>query len=354
MYVGPTNISALARIPAVHGDVRVLADVGAGHIGAIRSFLTRAADDGERVFGDVFRLDHPDVIAAIDDAAGRGGVSLLMDHGDALPALQHLVGRDGVELAGYGAAAIDGSGASAFVDHAKGWATRRHLLFSTASPHGNGVGQVNLTLELGADPARAYAGAITAGIGGTYDARRAALEAARDAGVVINDPELGVRHLDDAMRAVINGSEHDLRVVIKEFLDPSWARDIVRARARGVDARVVTRQIDDVSHAILRDARIPVGPLPMTGPPGIWRHELADKLTWRRLHFNSVSADDDTRMVVGTRYFWEPSKPGDRIARESGIVLAGPGTAAVRASIDRLTGPLATARDAVALLRGRG
>jgi hypothetical protein len=349
--VVPTNISALARIPAVHGDVRVLADVGAGHIGVIRSFLTQAADDGERVFGDVFRLDHPDVLRAIDRVAARGGISLLVDHGDALPALRHLLGREGVELAGYGAAAIDGGGASAFVDHAKGWATSRRLLFSTASPNGNGIGQVNLTLEMGADPARAYARAITAGIGGADDARRAALEVARDAGVVLNDPELGVRHLDDAMRAVINGAEHKLRVVIKEFLDPAWARDIVRARGRGVDVRVTTRQIDDASHAILRAGDVPIGPLPLTGPPGIWRHELADKLTWRRLHFNAVSADDDARMVVGTRYFWEPSKPGDRIARESGVVLAGDGAAAVRASIDRLTGPLATARDAVALLR---
>lgn len=345
-------VSALVEIPAVVGAARMLPLRTGQHVDEIGSFLRRAAADGEHVWGEVFKLDNAGIQDALAAVQRRGGFSVLGDAKGSVPGLRSAGGTVGLDVGSYAASPSGEAGAS-LVQHAKGWATRQELLFSTASPNARGVGQIDATIRLGPDAAEAFRSAVTSGIGGTDDARRSALEVARTRGVVYNDPELGVRHLDDAMRSIIRGADRELRVMPKEFLDPTWAQDLVASKARGVDVRVVTRQIDDRSYQLLREADIPVAPVAMSGPPGTWRFPIADVVTWRRMHFTAVSADGGERVAVGTRYFWEPGKPGERLAREVGVVLGGADGARTEAMLLEQLSARATARDAVSMLPGR-
>jgi hypothetical protein len=55
---------------------------------------------------------------------------------------------------------------------------------------------------------------------------------------------------------------------------------------------------------------------------------------------------------VGTRYFWEPTRPGERIARELGLVLGGAPARSVAAHIDAMLAPRAAVQDVVSALHG--
>lgn len=347
------TLATWAQLPAVTSGVQLHAVRGGQHIDAIGSFVADAARRGDHVWAEVFRLDHSGVRDALEAVAARGGLTAVADAREAMPMLERIGARGGVDAASYSAAGLREGGHAPLVQHAKGWATMDELLMTTASPHGNGLGQVNVTMRLGRDQAEGFRAVVGTGAAGSREARESALELSRLRGVPFNDPEIGVAHLDEAMLQVIRGARERLDVTPKEFLDVSWARELVAARARGVDVRTVTRQIDDESWRVLRDAGIPVSPMRMTAVPGMWRSEAADRLTWRRLHFTAVSADGGERIVVGTRYFFAPTKPGERLAREVGVVLGGAPGREAHEHVSGLLTARATARDAVGLLTGR-
>lgn len=349
--MGP--LGTLTQLPAVTSGVRLHAFRGGQHIEAIRSFVADAAERGDHVWAEVFRLGHAGVRDALEAVAARGGITAVADAGQAAPVLQGIGARGGVDFASYSATTLGAGGSAPLVQHAKGWATVDELLMSTASPHGTGLGQVNVTMRLGRDQAEGFRAVVGSSTAGSREAREAALELSRLRGVPFNDPEVGVAHLDEAMLQVIRGARERLDVTPKEFRDATWAHELVAARARGVDVRAVTRQIDEESWRVLRDGGVAVQPVRMAAVPGVWRGEAADRLTWRRLHFTAVSADGGERVVVGTRYFFAPTKPGDRLAREVGVVLGGAPGREVHDHVLGLLSARATAREAMSLLVGR-
>ena len=139
----------------------------------------------------------------------------------------------------------------------------------------------------------------------------------------------GAMYIDDAMGEVIDGADSKLELVLKEFKLPDWAHRLVRARERGVDVSVVTREIDDESARILREGGVERRQLPFSRTP------ILNSLTGTRLHFNSVMADDRIG-VVGTRYLWlpDPAKPDEKLAREVGVLVEGQAFRDARAAID--------------------
>lgn len=323
------------------GIIRTVADAvhvdgsrGKAQVDAIASFVDEVAKLGPEagpLRGEAFRFGHAGVRDALVGAIDEGvEVRLLADASEAVPGLAPVASRGGV-VASYGSAAGEQAqrGAGTCM-HAKLWARGDEALLPTSSAAIGGEHQLNIAFRFSGPAARAAGDATEAAISGDRTRQLETLAAARDQGILINEPGVGVRHLDDAMANAIDNAERDLSLVVKEFTVPAWAERLAQAKARGVDVRVLTREMSPEVRAVLERADITERTVPFSNTP-VLREVLG-----QRLHFNSVLADlpapgsgaaaaDAQRgvAIVGTRYLWDPVKPGDRPAREIGIALSG-------------------------------
>lgn len=321
------------------GLIRTVADAvhvdgsrGKAQVEAIASFIDDAAKLGPEagpLHGEAFRFSHAGVRDALTGALERGvPVSILADASEAAPGLAPVAARGG-HIASYGSAAGEQArlGAGTCM-HAKLWSRGSEALMPTSSAAIGGEHQLNIAFRFSGGAARAAGEATDAAMSGDAARQLQSLGAARDAGILFNEPTLGVRHLDEAMGTLIDNAERNLSLVVKEFTVPAWAERLAAAKARGVDVKVLTREMSPEVRAILDRAGIAEETVPFSRTP-VLREVLG-----QRLHFNAVLADmpqrgDDAARahdgvaVIGTRYLWDPSKPGDRPAREVGIALDG-------------------------------
>jgi len=323
-------------LKTIDGVVAVDGSRGKGQVESIVDFIGDACqlgDDAGPLRGEVFRFKHDGARTALEEAV-RGGtpVELLADHANAVPGLAAVRSAGGT-IASYGSAAGEQAERGAeLCMHAKLWTRGNEALMPTASAAIGGERQLNLGFRFSGPSARAAGDATEAAIRGDAEEQVATLAAARDHGVLINEPSVGVRHVDEGMALAIDNAERSLSLVVKEFTVPSWAEKLVAAKQRGVDVKVLTREMSPEVRAILKQAGIEEETVPFSKAPGL-REVLG-----RRLHFNAVLADmpdpkavkagtvtenPDGYAVVGTRYLWDPSKPGDRAARETAVALDG-------------------------------
>lgn len=321
-------------VKAVTGVVHVDAARGRAQVDAIASFIDDVASHGTTdgpIHGEVFKFGNPSVEGALLRAMEGGTpVSIVADSGVGVPRLHDLAAA-GATVVKYGASAHRDAAAGAdLCMHAKLWSRGDHALLPTASAADAGSRQLNLNLRFSGDSARAARSASAAAMTNERSDVRDALERAREHGVLFNDPTIPVRHLDDAMGALVDHADHRLELVIKEFTVDAWAERLAAAQARGVDVDVTTRMMTRSVRRILEDAGVHETTVPFSRTPGL------RELLGQRLHFNAVFADvptaaelragasiDGAHAVVGTRYLWEPTKPGERLARENGVALAG-------------------------------
>jgi hypothetical protein len=337
---------------AITGDVSVNAARGAAQVDAIASFIgdvTRLGPELGPIRGEVFKFGNPAVEGALKTAIDQGTpLAMLADSRVGVPKLDALA-ASGAQVAPYGVGgAHDAKNGVDLCMHSKLWSRGDHALLPTASAADAGSHQLNLNIRFGGPSARAAGAATEAAASGDVEASRTALERARDAGVLFNDPDVGVHHVDDAMGALVDHADHRLELVIKEFTDEDWARRVAAAQARGVDVDVTTRMMTRPVRKILEDAGVHETTVPFSHTPGL-REALG-----QRLHFNAVFADvpplkstgtnpgttpiDGGFAVVGTRYLWKPTKPGEREAREVAVALNGQAALDARRAVDQHVG----------------
>jgi hypothetical protein len=345
----------LGLVRTIGGEVTTSAARGAAQVDAIATFLgdvTRLGPELGPIRGEVFKFGNPAVEGALATAVQGGTpLSVLADTRVGVPKLQALADA-GAQVTPYGVGgAHDAQNGVDLCMHSKLWSRGDHAILPTASAADAGSHQLNLNIRFGGASARAAGDATEASASGDVEASRAALERARDAGVLFNDPDVGVRHVDDAMGALVDHADHRLELVIKEFTDEDWARRVAAAQARGVDVDVTTRMMTRPVRQILEDAGVHETTVPFSRTPGL-REALG-----QRLHFNAVFADVPTTQeislgtsaataasssgayaVIGTRYLWSPTKPGERAAREVAVALGGQAAIDARRAVDQHVG----------------
>lgn len=143
--------------------------------------------------------------------------------------------------------------------------------------------------------------------------RMAVIDAARSAGIVLNDPQLGELGVSNAIRDTIAGASQRLLVATKMVDDGPTTRLIADRARNGVTTTVIAHVIPDAQAAALREA-------------GVDLRVVSDKDARERraeIHGTLLSADD--RALVTSGY---PSTrvlvPGaDRSSRELGVVVEG-------------------------------
>ncbi len=304
------------------GAITLQGGSSARQLDAIAGFVRGVGERGGDLFGEVFRYGHPTFNSALLGATDAGaGVKILADAKEGAAALQE-VSRRGASIVRYATQGSQAATGYPFVLHTKLWAARDRAVLSTVSPIALGLPQHNVTAMLNGAPALAVRDAIVGARTGDLVQSAAAVEQARAAGVLFNDPLLGVRHIDDAYGALIDGAEHDLRIVMKEFVEPAWAERVVAARKRGVNVDLTVRSIDKGVERALKKGGIKVKHLRFSGVPGSSHHERLDPFIYRRIHYNSIEADHQYG-VLWSRYLWEPpaGKPSARLAREAGFIV---------------------------------
>jgi len=206
------------------------------------------------VTGELFRFSSSPVIDALDDAARLRGVDVQLHHGarasDEAIARPRL-GPAGVEFRPYfeGPSFIHAKAFSA--DGERLWIGSAAL--TTTTPIRN-----DISLMMGRGPATAFERLAAASARGDVPQARSAAAAARDEGVVVNDPQAGVAHLTEAIDGLIANEPDRLLVLSKSLRDPRTAALLARRGRDGLPVQVVARDLDPALEAEMRDAGVTV------------------------------------------------------------------------------------------------
>ncbi|MCW2926259.1 MAG: hypothetical protein JWM86_227, partial [Thermoleophilia bacterium] len=239
----------------VEGAVAVNGARGKAQVEAISQFIDEASRMGAEagpLRGEVFRFGNAGVESALEGAIGRGTpVHLLADHAEAMPQLAG-VGAKGANVASYGSRAGEDAALGAeLCMHAKLWSRGDQALLPTASAAIGGEHQLNIGFRFSGDAARAAGNVTEAAMSGDRGRQLSTLAEARDAGLLFNEPSVGARFVDEGMALAIDNAKRDLSLVVKEFTVPSWAEKLVAAKARGVNVKVLTREMSPEVRTIL-------------------------------------------------------------------------------------------------------
>lgn len=255
---------------------------------------------------DVFRLDDDEVRNSLRDAHGRGvKIDLRVD--------PDTLGEQGLADAARFARVAE-YGHYPYKQHAKGIVVDgQRAIVGTDVADKLGDRRIELGVRLRGPAARAFDTLLKVSPADPADARAAAIDAARAAGIVLNDRRLGALGVTDAIAATIDGARSRLVIVTKDFNDLPTATSIAERARAGVDSTVVTHLIPTAQATVLRDAGVDLRVVD-------WRKSYERGTA---IH-GSLFAADDQALVTSAFPNSQVLHPNPkRVSRELGVVVAG-------------------------------
>ncbi len=292
------------------------------HVGtpAVRGAIDDLAREATTAFHvDLFRVGDKAIVRSIQGLAERKvPITVLADTdvatGKLAKTVRKLAGAGWSELGAdplkqHGKSASRDAGARAFV--------------GTDVADEDAIYRIELGATFGGDAARALGRVHAAPANGLADA----IDAAAEAGVVINDPRTGARHATDAIELLVDDHGGRLRIMTKAFDDEALATRIATA-VQGIDgpAEVMTHTIPKSQRRILERA-------------GVVVRRLSEKEAERAesaLHGTLI--DTNRGAFIGSPYLEQRVLYGSsgRHSREAGVVLAGDAASQARAAYDQI------------------
>lgn len=240
------------------------------------AFVGRMAvgSDASRLFGqllgeshgarrmEVHRLESPPTVGLLNSTIQRNGGELELLVNPTAASLPSA--RRGVDV-------LDAQARTTYdgYQHSKLFAASNEVgepygAYTNVSPNVTSDARDDVTIELLGDTARAAWNVVDAERAGmSVEFRRGAIDDARAAGLLINEPGLDIRHVSEAHVAAIRGARDSWIEVTKGIEDPAYVDALVDASRRGVRVGVATRDIADSAVAPLRRAGVPVAILPV-------------------------------------------------------------------------------------------
>lgn len=294
-------------VPVAANDVHALVSGGTSALQAVEESIAGARGP---IAADIFQIGLDSSIGAFEHAVGEGAsVHVLVDPRMPLGGMGDRVGglvRERGQLAVYG----DGNPESWM--HSKtfhvtdvhgrpsSWITNLSLIEDTHV-------RSELSLLIGGEAAIAAREVTLATIGGDPARIRAAIDAAKGAGVLVNDPAVGRRVLTQGIHEMLARPGADLLAITKGIDDARATNAIVDARRGGRDVQVFVRDLARADGELLVaggvDARVVSG-----GP---------------KPRINAFFAGD--RAVIGSAFLWRnmTGSAAEATSRDVGIMLEG-------------------------------
>lgn len=206
------------------------------------------------VTGTLFRFSSTPVIESLDDAARARGIDVDLLHGARAT-------DEGIARPRLGPAGVDFHpyfGGASFI-HAKAFsADAERLWIGSAALTPTTPIRNDISVMMGRGPAAAFERLAAAAARGDVAESRVAARAARDEGVVVNDPQAGVTHLTEAVDGLVASEPEQLLALSKSLRDPTLAAALAQRAREGLPVRVVARDLDPALEAQMHDAGVQV------------------------------------------------------------------------------------------------